>query len=80
MQDILYNFNKGRKVLVICDSINEAYQINNSLFEDGEGNYDYADIKSNIFLYTRSDKVEEDFLVKNCDKRIFLSIILEEEE
>ena len=26
------------------------------------------------------DKVEEDFLVKNCDKRIFLSIILEEEE
>ena len=76
-------------MLVICDSISEANLINGFLcyndqnyfdIEDGKGNYDNADIKSNISLYTRSDKVEEDFLVKNCDKRIFLSIILEEEE
>ena len=82
-EDILSNFDKERKVLVICDSIDEANQIKEYLCNpndhdiniiNNEGNiYNIHNIESNIVLYTRSDLVREDFLEKNSDKKIFLS-------
>ena len=61
-KDILINFYKGRKVLVICDSIKEAKIIEDELKRFKREKLDIFneiidkdDHKESIILYTRSD-------------------------
>ena len=82
-ENIRLNYRKKRKILVICDSIMEANQIKEIICEqekknannkdDNKENSNYGDMENDIILYTRSDKVKEDYLEKNSNKKIFLS-------
>ena len=78
-KDIVNNFYKGRKILVICSSIGEALSLQEKLIN----NFDIKilnlpddiiqkeDYKESIVLYTRSDT--ETSNIKKKDKRIILS-------
>jgi len=82
-ENIRLNYLKKRKILVICDSIMEAETIKNKICDeakknannifDNNKNFNIGDIESDIVLYTRSDKMKEDDLEKNINKKIFLS-------
>ena len=78
-KDILINFYKGRKILVICNSIKEAKIIEDELKhrikleEIGLDNnlVKNEDYKNSIILYTRSDTEKTNIKQKN--KKIILS-------
>ena len=82
-ENIRLNYEKKRKILVICDSIMEANKIKETICEQeqknsknynkNKDNSSYGDIENDILLYTRSDWVNEEFLEKNSNKKIFLS-------
>ena len=78
-KDIIINFYKGRKILVICSSIKEAkiiedelkYRIKPEQLNINNYTKTNEDYKSSIILYTRSDTEKENIKQKN--KRIILS-------
>ena len=78
-KDIIINFNKGRKILVICSSIKEAKIIEDELkyrIKPEQLNIDNVSkinegYKNSIILYTRSDTEKANIKQKN--KRIILS-------
>ena len=85
-KDIIINYHKGRKILVICRSINEAKYIEeelknfkteillNEIIINKDKNID--DYKNQIVLYTRNDN-EEKYNIKE-KKKFFYQQILEE--
>ena len=73
-EDIITNFLKGRKILVICSSIKEA-----NILKEKLKNYKINSTKisnitdEDIILYTRSDTDEKYNIIRGKNKRIFLS-------
>ena len=75
-EDIIINYSKGRKILVICESINEANILKEKLktFKINIENSEISQLTDNeIVLYTRSDTDEKKNITLQKDKRIFLS-------
>ena len=73
-QDIITNYLKGRKILVICGSIKEANILKNKIKTYKIENSDISYLKDDdIILYTRSDTEEKDNINLKKNKRIFLS-------
>ena len=73
-EDIITNFLKGRKILVICSSIKEANVLKKILKSYKIENSELSYLKDDdIILYTRSDTDEKDNIIKQKNKRIFLS-------
>lgn len=75
-QDIVTNYLKGRKILVICNSIKEANILKEKLktFKFEIENSEISQLTDNeIALYTRSDTDEKKNIDIQKDKRIFLS-------
>ena len=78
-KDIIINFYKGRKILVICSSIKEAKILEEELkkninikdFGIKDKIIEKEDYKESIILYTRSDTEQANITKKN--KRIILS-------
>ena len=78
-QDIIINFYKGRKILVICNSIKEAKIIekklkdiiNIEIFGINKDVFEKDDFRNSIILYTRSDTEKAN--IKKLNKRIILS-------
>ena len=78
-KDIIINFYKGRKILVICNSIKEAKIIENELkkiiniesFGIKKDLIEKEDFRDSIILYTRSDTEKTN--IKDKKKRIILS-------
>ncbi len=78
-KDIIINYSKGRRILVICESIKEAIEIKKKLedFEIESIKNEYPDrelkedFKKQIVLYTRSDTNEKDNYKKK--EKIILS-------
>ena len=78
-KDIIINFYKGRKILVICNSIKEAKIIENELkkliniesFGINNNLIEQEDFRESIILYTRSDTEKTN--IKEKKKRIILS-------
>lgn len=77
-KDIIINYSKGRRILVICESIKEARDLHNKLldFDINCLKETYPFVKENyknfILLYTRSDTSEKDNY-KNKQGKIILS-------
>ena len=73
-QDIITNFLKGRKILVICNSIKEANIIKDKLkLYKSESEEVLKITDDDIILYTRSDTSEKYNIKKGRNKRIILS-------
>jgi len=67
-------FLKGRKIFVICSSIKEANVSKKILKSYKIENSELSYLKDDdIILYTRSDTDEKDNIIKQKNKRIFLS-------
>lgn len=77
-KEIIYQYSRGRKILVICKDIDEGENIKNKL---KEGKFDLKEIynkidenyRNDIFLYLRNDKDNVEKELRESKNRIIIS-------
>ena len=77
-KEIIYQYSRGRKILIICKDIDEGQNIKNKL---KEGKFDLKKIfnetdenyKNDIFLYLRNDKENVEKELRESKNRIIIS-------